>query len=156
MTQPGHTAFTRTPRPPHSTARVRVKPIKPCLLVLYAARSAIPSNPATELKLTMLPEPRRNISLPNSRLIRNGPVRFTARVLFQSARIVSSAGTIVLMPALLTSTSIRPNSSATASTILRTDSSSETSPGREMAPAPLERSSSSVPSGFRRSLTAIR
>src|SRR5215204_1434131 len=34
FTQPGHTALTRTPRPPHSAARVRVSPIRPCLLAL--------------------------------------------------------------------------------------------------------------------------
>ena len=55
FTQPGQTALTRTPRPPHSTARVRVMPIRPCLLALYAARSATPSSPATEAMLTIEP-----------------------------------------------------------------------------------------------------
>src|SRR4030095_6667805 len=45
LTQPGQTALTRTPRPPHSTARVRVSPIRPCLLVLYAARARPPGQP---------------------------------------------------------------------------------------------------------------
>jgi hypothetical protein len=31
---PGQTAFTRIPRPPHSAASARVKPIKPCLEAL--------------------------------------------------------------------------------------------------------------------------
>ena len=146
--------MTRTPRPPHSAARVRVSPIRACLLALYAARSAMPNSPATELMLTMLPSPLRSISLPNSRLVRNGPVRFTSKTRRQSASVVSSAGVIWLIPALLTSTSTRPNSAIAASTIPRTAPSSETSPGRERVRAFLLRSSSSVPSGTERSLRA--
>src|SRR3712207_8333981 len=43
------------------------------------------------------------------------------------------SGEIMLTPALFTSTSARPKRSVTASTIPRTASSSETSPGRERA-----------------------
>ena len=125
FTHPGQTALTRTPRPPHSAARVRVRPIRPCLLALYAARSEIPSNPGTELTFTMLPETRSSIVFPNSRHIRNGLVRLTASVRFQSSSVVSSAGTMVLIPALFTSTPTCPNSPNTASTIPRTAASSE-------------------------------
>src|SRR5450759_659793 len=52
FTHPGQTALTRTPRPPHSAARVRVSPMSPCLLALYAERSATPSRPATEATFT--------------------------------------------------------------------------------------------------------
>src|SRR5205814_10318980 len=34
FTHPGHTAFTRTPLPPHSAARVRVSPTSPCFEAL--------------------------------------------------------------------------------------------------------------------------
>lgn len=34
LTQPGQTAFTRMPRPPHSPARARVRPIRPCFEAL--------------------------------------------------------------------------------------------------------------------------
>jgi hypothetical protein len=56
LTHPGHTALHRTPRPPHSAANGRVRPIKPCLLALYAARSATANNPAIDATLMMLPE----------------------------------------------------------------------------------------------------
>src|SRR5829696_8266877 len=148
--------LTRTPRPPHSAARVRVSPIRPCLLALYAARSETPSNPATEATFTTLPEPLSSIILPNSLHMRKGPVRFTASVLFHSASVISSAGTMVLMPALFTNTSMRPNSPITAPAISRTSASSETSPGTERVLAPAERSSSNVSLGAARSFATIR
>jgi hypothetical protein len=154
LTQPGQTALTRTPRPPHSAAKVLVSPIRPCLLALYAARSAIPRSPATEAMFTILPEPCRNISPPNSRLVRNGPVRLTSRTRRQSAEVVSSAGVMRLTPALLTSTSTRPNSPTTASTILRTDASSEMSPGTDITVLPVFSISFRVSSGASRSLAA--
>src|SRR5664280_550757 len=78
FTHPRQMALTRTPRPPHSAARVRVSPMSPCLLAWYAERSATPSRPATEATFTMLPEPAASISRPSSGRSRNGPSRLTS------------------------------------------------------------------------------
>jgi hypothetical protein len=100
--------LTLIPRPPHSTASVRVNPISPCFVVLYAARSATPCNPATDAMLTTLPEPWSSMILPSACVSRNGPVRLTAMIRSHCSRLVSSNGTMPAIPALLTSTSTRP------------------------------------------------
>ena len=48
-----------------------------------------------------------------ARAIRNGPVRFTARISFHSARVKSSIALRLLMPALLMSMSQTPSFSST-------------------------------------------
>src|SRR5579872_1544200 len=152
FTQPGQTALTRTPHPPHSTARVRVIPIKPCLETLYASRSAMPKSPAIDATLTMLPCLRSSMPRPASRHSRNGPVRLTSSTCCQSSRVVSSAGRWKLTPALFTSTSIRPHSARTRATMETAAPSSDTSPASVKPAAPFSSSSRSVSCAGARSL----
>ena len=58
---------------------------------------------------------------------RNGPVRLTARIRFQSSSVVSSSGAKLAMPALLMSASSRPKRCASASMAAFTAPASETS-----------------------------
>ena len=56
--QPGQSAFTRTPSPPHSTASDFVSEISPALAAPYGDRIGDAATPATEATLITEPEPR--------------------------------------------------------------------------------------------------
>ncbi len=80
-----------------------------------------------EATFTIDPDPAASICPPNSRHSRNGPVRLTSSTRRQAWAVVCSAGTSSEIPALLTSTSARPNRSRTPSASARTSSSADTS-----------------------------
>src|SRR5215210_7831906 len=72
-----------------------------------------------EAMLTMEPEPRSSMARPASRQPQNTPSRFTEIMRRHSSSVISSAGTLCAIPALLTITSIFPCRSSTARTISR-------------------------------------
>ena len=90
-------------------------------------RARMPTCPATELILTTEPAPlhhRRTDMLAAQKL----PVRFTSMIACQSSRLVFSMPRQTgLMPALLTSTSTRPNRASAASRSASTSASRDTS-----------------------------
>ena len=56
-TYPGATAFTRMLDSASSRATERVRPMTPCLAVVYAAIPARPTRPLAEDRFTIEPEP---------------------------------------------------------------------------------------------------
>jgi hypothetical protein len=113
---------------PHSAARVLVRPNRPCLLALYATRSAIPASAAMDATLTMDPCPACSIIAPIVRHSRNGPVRFTSITRRHSSGVVSSAAAMLEIPALLTSTSTLPYRMLISRASASTSACDETSP----------------------------
>ena len=71
-------------------------------------RSAEARNPEIDVMFTIAAP--FGISGTAALTIRNGPVRFTSMVRWNSASVVSSAGLNTAVPALLTSASSAPNS----------------------------------------------
>ena len=85
-----------------------------------------------ELTLTMVADRAARKCRKAARITRNGPVRLTAKVRFQSSSVVSSSLATRKTPAALTIPSSPPSAVAAASTATRTEFSSETSaPRRE-------------------------
>src|SRR6266404_7698420 len=91
---------------------------------------------------------------PNVRQQRNGPRRLMSITRRHSAAVMSSAGAMELMAALLTSTSIRLYLVITESAMRATAVSSETSPRTSMTSTPRLRTWAVVSVGERRSLRA--
>jgi len=127
--------------------------MSPCLLALYAARSAIPVSPATDATFTMDPAHCPNITGPNFRQRRNGPVRLMSRTRRHCCGDVSTADAIILIPALLTMTSTRPYRSSTRSAIASTSFSFETSASTCMTSEPSFRAAFSVSSAALKSFS---
>ena len=61
-TGPGATAFTRIFASASSRATARVRPMTPCLAVVYAAIPARPTRPLAEERLTIEPEPASSMA----------------------------------------------------------------------------------------------
>src|ERR1700728_199237 len=94
----------------------------------------------------MLPPLCRYICRSAARVVRNAPSRWMASRRFQSAYGSSSSGATIWIPALLTSTSMRPKAATTAAVPDSTSDSLVTSMAMAMACSP-ERSSSSAAAG---------
>src|ERR1700685_4419880 len=95
--------------------------------------------PGTDAIVMMWPDPRARIDGSTARLHRRGPLTLTACTLSHSCPGVSwqrAACWDPVMPALFTSTSIRPNRSSTAAMAAATSDSSVTSQRRASAAAP--------------------
>ena len=121
-------AFTRTPRPAHSTASTLVSPTTAPLLAPYGARPGIPTSaPMIDATLTMQPCPASSIRAPNARQQRKTPVMLTSITLAQSSSEYVSDGAILLTPALFTRIVASPSRSATATAAASTDAVEETS-----------------------------
>jgi hypothetical protein len=86
--------------------------------------------------LTTTPLPRSSISGSVARMVRNGPVRFTASTRFQSSSLVSSTVAATPMPATFTSTWGGPMVTATFRVTEPTLSGSHTSTGKACARPP--------------------
>jgi hypothetical protein len=104
----------------------------------------MPARPATDATFTMAPSPRSSIIRPNERQNRKGPVRLTSRTRRHCSAVVSSAGRMQLIPALLTRTSTRTKRSRTAAAIRSTSASLDTSPRTSIASAPAALTASAV------------
>ena len=92
----------------------------------------MPSNggatrPASEETLTIVPDFCSRIWGRTVCVTRSAPKKFVSNISFASSTSVSSIGPLAPMPALFTSTSIRPSASITCFTAFETESPSVTS-----------------------------
>ena len=109
--------MTRTPRPAHSTASVRVSPTTPALLDAYGARHGMPTvAPTIDATFTIDPCPASSMRAPAARQQRKTPVRLTSRMRSQSSSGYDSDGPMRLTPALLTRIVGVPSAAAAAAT----------------------------------------
>ena len=107
-------ALTRIPRGPNSAAAALVSALRPAFAAAYTTVYGTAFNAAFELMLMI--EPPGVMCSAASAVSRSGPLRLTAIVLSNSSDVTSSSdGGTGAMPALLTSTSMRPNSAIVAS-----------------------------------------
>ena len=85
------------------------------------------SVPLTELMLTMLPRPARAMSRATAWATRKAPLRLTRSTASKSASVMSKKSQALKIPALLTSTSMRPCALMAAATSASTWALSPTS-----------------------------
>ena len=122
-TYPGATAFTRTPSGAHSAARDRVRWCTPAFEALYAGCHCGRLTIAADIDptLTITPPPASTMCRPNTWQPFHTPVRLTVITSSHSSGVTSRAGRWMHVPALLTSTSTRPNASTISSAARTTD-----------------------------------
>ena len=126
--QPGATALTRTSGA-STRDSVRVRLTTAALLAAYASGWGPGRSPTIEATFTTLPPAARS-SGAQARVTWNSPRTLTANTRSHSARSTpsrSSGGVWLVMPALFTSASSRPNVSPTAAVSAATAASSLTS-----------------------------
>src|SRR5205807_347365 len=104
-TGPGETSVVRTPVRARSWRSTSCMPRRPYLLAAYAVEPEYATWSDTEPIVTRCPVPRCTRCGTNARATRNGPVRLTAMVRWNSSRLVSSMRLMKKVPALLTTTS---------------------------------------------------
>ena len=117
-TNPGATQFTRMPLGATSLASAFVYPITAALEAEYATSQEPPVTPHMEEIFTIAPRFCETISGNTALVTRNIPVTFVSITRCQSESDVSVTSCVGnAIPALLTSTSIKPNCSRTRETI---------------------------------------
>src|SRR6185437_9107282 len=114
---PGQTQLTLTWWRAISRASDLVKAMIPPLAAEYTALPDEPTRPASEPRFTTAPVPWAAITGSTALQVCSTPYRLIAIARSQSAGSESTNGLALSQPALLTSTSIRPNCSATRSAI---------------------------------------
>ncbi len=142
---PGATALERMPLSRYMTASDLVSPAMPCLEAVYAAPAALPLSEASEAVKTTAPFPAASMWGSTARVRRNGAVRLMPMTRSHSSSPVSAAADMLSMtPALLTRTSIPPNSSAAVSATRSTTAWSRRSPITVTAVPPARSTSSAT------------
>src|SRR5687768_1217719 len=106
---PGQIALHVTPLPAHSSASTRVRPRTPDLDDAYGARPGKAITERIDPRLMMRPHPRSAIPGPMAFEQRNGPLRFVASTLSQSASDNCSMEPRMFVPALFTRMSMGPH-----------------------------------------------
>src|SRR3954454_21476678 len=159
-TTPGEIALTRTAGDPNSAAHARVKVSIAPFVDAYSAPTEIPNRATQEPRLMIDPDPRAVISGGIAAVRKNGALTLTAST---SSNIASSTVSVVepgKIPALLTSTSIRPPSARVASVARPRDACAEPSRSAAMnsarPPAAWICSTTSAPRWRLRPLTMTR
>ena len=132
---PGHTALTRIPSAPRSSATDRTRFTTAPFDVLYGHRPASPPRPEVEAVTTMDPPPTALMAGTAARMPST-----TALTLTSSTWSNSSIGRVmrsppVAMPALRTMASRRPNVSTASATAASLSVASVTSPTRMATPS---------------------
>ena len=117
-TGPGQTQLTVIPSAACSSASTRISPITPCLLATYAPEKGDGTRPLIDA--TVMIRPQRCARMCGSAAFDNryGAVRLSSSVSSQKASLNSASGrgsALLPMPALLTRTSIGPNTDAARS-----------------------------------------
>src|SRR3984957_17467552 len=112
-TVPGQMALTRTPRGARSTDMDRVRATTAPLDAQYEAKFAMPTTAATEPWLMIDPLPAATIERAATWEHTKVPLALTAKHRSQSSSVASITEPLLLTPALLYSTSTRPNSLVT-------------------------------------------
>ncbi len=115
---PGEIAFTRTPAGPNSAAHARVSVSTAPLVELYSAEG-MPRRAIHEPRLMIAPLPRSAICGAITAVRKNGALTFTAYTRSKTASSVAAVAPPGKIPALLTSTSIRPPRTRPASSASR-------------------------------------
>src|SRR3954470_13528775 len=110
-------------------------PSTACLVAAYKAMNGAGTRPRTELTLMVRPPPCSRICGSTARVIRIEPKTLVSNSARACSIELSSAAPAMPTPALLTSTSIRPDRSSTSRTTPATDRSSVTSSGRNTTPS---------------------
>src|SRR4051794_35662276 len=105
-----------------------------CLVAAYKAMNGAGMNPRTELTLMIRPLPWSRMWGSTARVIRIEPKRLVSNKARACSTELSSAAPETPTPALLTSTSMRPDRCSTSRTAPATESSSVTSSGRNTTP----------------------
>src|ERR1700677_2150892 len=109
-TVPGQMTLTRTPRGARSTDIDRVSATTAPLDAQYEAKLATPTSAATDPWLMIDPAPAATIKRAAAREHRNVPLALTRKQRSQSSSVASITEPLLFTPALLYSTSTRPNS----------------------------------------------
>jgi hypothetical protein len=117
--QPGAIAFTRTPLPLHSVASVRTRPRYALFAPEYATTSGSAKIDAIDAMNTILPLPCSNIDGATARLILNAPNTCVSKTFRNSSSVVSAAGFLRWIPALLMRIVGAPNFEVTCATMPR-------------------------------------
>src|ERR1700688_409199 len=141
-TNPGATAFTRTPWGPISMASTRVSCTTAALAMPYAARPGEGVSTAADAMFTIEAEPRALITRAAARQPLNTPLRLTASTRSSASSSRSTTGDWAMMPAMLAMTSSVPKLDTASSTSESTSPGTVTSTPRASARAP---ASSSCP-----------
>ena len=110
-TEPGHTAFTRTPYGASSIAIARTSAPSAPLPAVYAATFACVATACTDDTTTIAPFPERRRCGRAARAARKTPLTFTANTSSQVFSSVSATVPYRWIPAEVTSTSSRPKAS---------------------------------------------
>src|SRR5215213_9663543 len=105
-----------------------------CLVAAYRAMNGAGTKPRTELTLMIRPLPCSRMWGSTARVIRIEPKTFVSNSPRACSIELSSAAPAMPRPALLTSTSMRPDRSSSSRTTPATDPSSVTSSGRNTTP----------------------
>src|ERR1700716_1874124 len=124
---PGSMIATRIPNGATSRASSSLAPSSAHFDATYGACAMAPNRPTTDVTLTMQPVALARIEGSTACVQRTAPQRFTFMTSRNREGGVSSTTPLVPMPALLTSTSMRPVWSSTSPTARLTLSSSATS-----------------------------
>src|SRR6185437_14436235 len=131
----GATAFTRISGP-STLASSTVRWLSPALDTAYGIELPVGRSPATELMLMTAPSPDSRRAGTQARVMCQGPSTFTPKIRSQTSSVAASrsaCGMSCVVPALLTSTSIRPNSAWAAAASATQALSSATSACTYMA-----------------------
>src|SRR5713101_6384540 len=143
----GAIALTRIPFPASSPEAALVRPITPAFAAEYAASPPLDaSQPAADAMFTIAPFPWLIMCGKTARIVQKVPLRQTFITRSQVSSLSSQIGSSLLIPALLNSTSIRPNFSivfATASSICFRSVTSTTTPSTSRLNCLLSSSASS-------------
>ncbi len=100
--------MTSTPSLPYLSANARESESSAALVTEYAALVLDGRLPDEEHTLTIRPQPRSAIAGAAARISRIGAITWSSHCSCHSSSVSSSSGRTALVPALLTSASIRP------------------------------------------------
>ena len=109
--KPGSTSIVRIPNGATSGASDSIQPSTPNFDAAYAVRNSPPTMPAVEEIVTTSPERWPRMTGRAARVTLTGPNRVVSICARNSSGVSSSKNPALKLPALLTSTSIRPNRS---------------------------------------------
>src|SRR5215217_4518834 len=125
--KPGSTSIVRIPNGATSGASDSIQPSTPNFDAAYALVNSPPSRPAVEEIVTTRPERCARITGSAARVTLTGPKNVVSICARNSSGLSSSKKPALKLPALLTSTSTRPNLSTTAATAASASAGSVTS-----------------------------
>ena len=125
--KPGSTSIVRIPNGATSGASDSIQPSTPNFDAAYAVTNSPPTRPAVEEIVTTSPDRCARITGRAARVTLTGPNRVVSICARNSSGLISSKNPALKLPALLTSTSIRPNRSTATWTAASASAGSVTS-----------------------------